>query len=166
MMDAVPGQDGSTPGPSRKREGRRGAFKPRPTARARALRNNATDAEKLLWRHLSRRQLGGYKFSRQMPVGPFVCDFMCREAKLVVEADGGQHEIARDAARTRFIEAEGYTVLRFWNHDVLGNVEGVLQTILRVLNEAHPRPLPQAGGEGKARPPLPLARGDRGVGRS
>ena len=103
MTNSLPGKEGPTPGPSREREGRRGAFKPRPTARERELRNNATDAEKLLWRHLSRRQLGGYKFSRQMPVGPFVCDFMCREARLVVEADGGQHGAARDAARTRFI---------------------------------------------------------------
>ena len=67
-------------------------FRERPTRTAQKLRNTATDAEKKLWTHLSRRQLNGFKFSRQMPVGPYICDFMCREAKLVVELDGGQHD--------------------------------------------------------------------------
>jgi very-short-patch-repair endonuclease len=105
-------------------------FRPRPTNRAQQLRNNATEAERRLWRHLSRRQLGGFKFSRQMPVGPFVCDFLCRERKLIVEVDGGQHsESMRDVSRTAYLEAQGYQVIRFWNNDVLGNVEGVLQII-------------------------------------
>ena len=135
MASTDPSRDNPTPGPSRKREGRKILFKARPTARAQRLRANATDAEKLLWRHLSRRQLGGFKFSRQMPVGPFICDFMCREAKLVVEVDGGQHDAraAADAVRTGLIEAEGYRVIRFWNHDVLANVDGVLQAILQAL---------------------------------
>ena len=69
-----------------------------------------------------------------MPVGPFICDFLCRERKLVVEVDGGQHaESARDAKRTAFLEAEGYRVIRFWNNDVLENVEGVLQVIAEAL---------------------------------
>ena len=124
-------------------------FQRRPTLRAQELRRNATDAERRLWRHLSRRQLGGFKFSRQMPVGPFICDFMCREAWLVVEIDGGQHDerAAADASRTRFIEAEGFRVLRFWNNEVLGNTEGVLLTILRHL-EAGPPPAPPASGRG------------------
>jgi very-short-patch-repair endonuclease len=105
-------------------------FRPRPTNRAQKLRNNATDAERRLWQHLSRRQLESFKFSRQIPVGPFVCDFVCREKKLIVEVDGGQHaEISRDAARTAFLKAQGYRVIRFWNNDVLGNMDGVLQTI-------------------------------------
>jgi very-short-patch-repair endonuclease len=75
-----------------------------------------------------------------MPVGPFICDFMCRDAKVVVEVDGGQHdERAReDAERTEYIEAEGYQVLRFWNNEVLGNTEGVLLAILAKLESAHP----------------------------
>jgi very-short-patch-repair endonuclease len=96
-------------------------FRPRRTNRAQKLRNNATDAERMLWQHLSRRQLEGFKFSRQIPVGPFICDFMCRERKLIVELDGGQHaENNRDVARTAFLEAQGYRVLRFWNNEVLG----------------------------------------------
>src|SRR5215218_3882887 len=102
-------------------------FRSRPTKRAQELRNNATDAERKLWRHLSRRQLEGFKFSRQMPVGPYICDFLCRDRQLVVEVDGGQHaESRRDAGRTAYLEGEGYKVIRFWNDDVLGNVGGVL----------------------------------------
>jgi very-short-patch-repair endonuclease len=124
-------------------------FRPRPTRLAQKLRNSATAAERRLWRHLSRRQLSGYKFSRQMPVGPFVCDFMCREAQLVIEVDGGQHDRleGRDRQRTASIEAEGFRVIRFWNNEVLENLDGVLLTILNALETAHPHPLPQAGGE-------------------
>ena len=127
----------------------------RPTRRAQQLRNNATDAERRLWAHLSRRQLGGFKFSRQMPIGPFICDFLCRERTLIVELDGGQHaDCAKDARRTAYLQTQGLTVLRFWNNDVLTNTSGVLQTILAALYHqparfarAHPQPLPQAGGE-------------------
>ena len=109
-------------------------FRARPTRRAQQLRNNATDAERHLWRHLSRRQLNGFKFSRQMPVGPFICDFLCRDRKLVIEVDGGQHAGSkRDEVRTAFLEAEGYRVIRFWNNDVLQNLEGVLQVIADAL---------------------------------
>jgi very-short-patch-repair endonuclease len=124
-------------------------FAPRPTRRAQALRNNATDAERALWRHLSRRQLEGFKFSRQIPVGPFVCDFLCRERALVVEVDGGQHaDSERDAKRTAYLESEGYRVIRFWNNEVLENVDGVLRLILNQLQRLPPR---------FTRPPLPLA---------
>jgi len=124
-------------------------FKQRPTARAQELRRNLTRAEARLCKHLSRRQLGGWKFSRQMPVGPYICDFMCREARLVVELDGGQHDerAAQDAARTKTIEAEGYRVIRFWNSDVLGNVEGVLEAVLGAL-QACPPPTPSRKREG------------------
>lgn len=109
-------------------------FRPRPTNRAQQLRNNATDAERRLWQGLSQRQLKDAKFSRQIPVGPFICDFVCRERKLIIEVDGGQHaESKRDAARTAFLEAQGYRVIRFWNNDVLGNIDGVLQVIAAAL---------------------------------
>ena len=128
-------------------------FRPRQTKRAQDLRNNATDAERRLWAHLRHRRLGGFKFSRQMSVGPFVCDFLCRERGLVVELDGGQHaeRTAQDERRTAFLNAEGLAVLRFWNNDVFENMEGVLQTILRNLQQLPPKftrpPLPLAGGE-------------------
>lgn len=111
-------------------------FRPRPTNRAQQLRNNPTEAERRLWRQLSRRQLEGFKFSRQIPVGPFICDFLCRERKLIVEVDGGQHaESKRDAARSAFLEAQGYRVIRFWNNEVLGNLDGVLQVIAKSLKD-------------------------------
>ena len=125
----------------------------RPTARAQQLRNEATDAERRLWRHLSRRQLGGFKFSRQMPIGPFICDFLCRERGLVIELDGGQHaeQAVRDSRRTAFLEKRGLTVLRFWNNEILQNTDGVLQVILAQLQDTPARfartPLPLAGGE-------------------
>jgi very-short-patch-repair endonuclease len=124
-------------------------FRRRPTLIAQKLRNTATDAERLLWRHLSRRQLGGYKFSRQMPVGPYICDFMCRQAQLAIEVDGGQHDAREriDQARTKYLAREGFRVLRFWNNEVLENTEGVLIRILQALDSPPPQPLPQAGGE-------------------
>ena len=124
-------------------------FRDRPTLKAQNLRNNATDAEKKLWTHLSRRQLNGFKFSRQMPVGPYICDFMCREAKLVVELDGGQHDerTGYDAARTEYIEASGYRLIRFWNTDVLSNIDYVLTAIAEAL-ELPPTPSPSRKREG------------------
>jgi very-short-patch-repair endonuclease len=124
-------------------------FRARPTNRAQQLRSNATDAERHLWRRLSRRQLEGFKFSRQMPVGAFICDFMCRERRLIVEVDGGQHaDSDRDIRRTAFLEAQGYQVVRFWNNDVLENVDGVLQVIVVALKKV-PTPLsPPACGRG------------------
>ncbi len=105
--------------------------------RARKLRNEATDAERHLWRHLRREQLAGYKFRRQFPVGPYIVDFICVPARLVLELDGGQHLDAQayDAARTLEIEARGYRVLRFWNDDVLLRTEAVLEEIFRHLVE-------------------------------
>jgi very-short-patch-repair endonuclease len=124
-------------------------FKPRPTLRAQELRNSATQAERCLWKQLSRRQLNGYKFSRQMPVGPFICDFMCREAGLVIEVDGGQHDAmaSQDASRTRLIEGEGLRLIGFWNNEVLDNIDGVLQAIADALR-SFPPPAPPAGGRG------------------
>jgi very-short-patch-repair endonuclease len=108
-------------------------------ARARELRQTATDAETLMWKLLRNRQLGGAKFRRQHPIGPFILDFYCQQAKLAIELDGGGHtepEQARyDAARSAALAGEGITVLRFWNNDVLKNTEGVLETILAAVGE-------------------------------
>lgn len=93
------------------------------------LRRDMTDAEKRIWEHLRNRQLDDLRFRRQATIGPYVVDFLCFEAKLVVELDGGQHNEEADRARTTFLESEGYRVLRFWNHDALQNTEGVLETI-------------------------------------
>ncbi|TRD11133.1 endonuclease domain-containing protein [Erythrobacter insulae] len=105
-------------------------WKPRNTMRARSLRNQATPAERALWRHLSRSQLGA-KFSRQMPIGPYYADFICRSIKLVIELDGHSHDVqhAMDSARDRWMRDRGYAVLRFTNADVQENIEGVLQAI-------------------------------------
>jgi very-short-patch-repair endonuclease len=98
---------------------------------ARTLRGNATDAERHLWFHIRRKQLSGFRFRRQQPMGPYIVDFFCPEASLIIEIDGGQHDESaeRDAVRMRWLEERGYRVLRFWNSDVLGNLDGVLSTI-------------------------------------
>jgi very-short-patch-repair endonuclease len=97
---------------------------------ARRLRVNQTDAEAVLWNHIRNRQIDGHKFARQVPIGGYICDFVCRKKQIVIEVDGGQHaESAADAVRDARLVAEGYRVLRFWNNDVLGNLEGVLLTI-------------------------------------
>ena len=102
--------------------------------RARTLRSAMTDAESRLWYHLRNRRLAGFKFVRQLPVAGYYADFACREAMLVVEADGGQHSgSAYDVIRDRRLEAAGFTVLRFWNSDILGNTESVLGAILDTL---------------------------------
>ena len=105
-------------------------WKPRNTARARSLRREATPAERALWQYLARSQTGA-KFSRQMPVGPWFADFLCRELALVVELDGFSHDAApeRDVRRDAWMAAHGFAVLRFTNADVLGNVEGVAGAI-------------------------------------
>ena len=141
-------------------------FRKRSTKRAQELRNNPTDAERHLWTHLSSRRLNGHKFTRQASIGPFICDFVCREHGLVVEVDGGQHDLnaARDAVRTVYLEAQGYRVLRFWNNDVLRNLDGVLHVISAALFP-HPNPLPEGEGAGRAEFPFPAGRG-RGPSRS
>jgi very-short-patch-repair endonuclease len=100
----------------------------------RKLRNTQTDAERKLWFELRDRRLGGFKFVRQEAIGPYIVDFICREQKLIVEVDGGQHaESAKDVVRDAYLTREGYRVMRFWNNDVLRNREGVLETILAAL---------------------------------
>jgi very-short-patch-repair endonuclease len=99
---------------------------------ARNLRKNQTDVEALLWRHLRHNQLEGLSFRRQHPIGRYIVDFVCLEQRLILEIDGGQHDIERekDEQRTKWLMAEGYKVLRFWNNEVLTNLEGVLESIL------------------------------------
>jgi very-short-patch-repair endonuclease len=117
---------------------------------ARQLRRNLTDAERKLWRSLRGRHFAGFKFRRQQPLGPYVADFVCLERRLVIEADGGEHaeRAGRDAERTRWLAARGYRVMRFWNHQVLGETEAVLAAIHEALGE-HPSPQPSPSrGEG------------------
>jgi very-short-patch-repair endonuclease len=98
--------------------------------RARQLRRDPTDAERRLWRAL-RSKLPQYKWRRQMPIGAYFADFVCFAERLIIEVDGGQHASAADydAKRTRFLEAEGFRVIRFWNNEVLRNTDGVLKRI-------------------------------------
>ena len=116
--------------------------------RARRLRRDATDAEKRLWRAL-REKLPAAKFRRQSPVGPFFADFLSFRLKLIVELDGGQHAeadaVEADARRTRYLEREGYTVLRFWNNEVLSNTDGVIAQISLSLGEREGAPQAREG---------------------
>ena len=126
-------------------------FKPRNTKRAKELRQQASPAERRLWQYLSNSQLDRHKFSRQIPIGPYFADFVCRNAKLVVELDGYSHDVrvGYDAARTRFIEAQGYSVVRFSNEDVMKNMEGVLTMIgLALAEPSLPTPNPSRLREG------------------
>ncbi len=119
-----------------------------PTAqrRARALRNQATDAERTLWRFLRLRQLGGYRFRRQVPTGSYIVDFACLEAKLVIELDGGQHQEqqSHDWMRDRQIEAQGFCVMRFWDNELFRQTQAVLEQIMRVLEMNRPHSGPAA----------------------
>ena len=100
------------------------------STRARQLRSNPTEAEKRLWSKLRLKQAGGHRFRRQVPIGPYVVDFACLARRLIIEVDGGQHsESAIDGIRDQRLAEDGYRVLRFWNNEVLGNLEGVLATI-------------------------------------
>jgi very-short-patch-repair endonuclease len=140
-----------TPGYNGVMKGRR--VSRRLTARARDLRADATKQEHVLWRLLSRYRP---KFTRQLSIEPYIADFACRQAKLVVEIDGSQHIASRrDEVRTRFLEEEGWTVIRFWNSDVNANPVGVAQAILQraaeCLGGTHPQPLPSREGRSRRR---------------
>ncbi|MEJ5976183.1 endonuclease domain-containing protein [Novosphingobium sp. PS1R-30] len=110
----------------------------RTSPHARQLRRNMTDAERYLWHALRARRFAGWKFRRQVSVGPFVADFLCHAARLIVEVDGGQHSAAVDAQRTALLESMGYRVARYWNHEVLENIEGVLRALEVALGHPHP----------------------------
>jgi very-short-patch-repair endonuclease len=128
--------------------------KPRPlTSIAKRLRQEATDAEQALWREVRAHRFAGFKFKRQEPLGSYVADFVCYEAKLIVELDGGQHADQKEAdeERTRWLASRGFRVVRFWNNDVLANIAGVMQEIEKEINTTSP-PLPG-----------PLPPGERGI---
>lgn len=135
------------------------------TQAAKVLRRMSTDAERLLWRHLRAKQMEGLKFRRQEQIGRFIADFVCYEKMIIVEADGGQHalEVEKDEERTLWLNAQGFTVLRFWNHEILTNCEGVLETIrnrcfpplLSCWREFTSAPLPQWGEGAEVRCPVP-----------
>jgi very-short-patch-repair endonuclease len=134
-------------------EGRvRGQVCERPSQYARRLRRSQTDVERKMWSRLRDRRLCGARFRRQHPIGPYIADFCCTEAKLVVELDGGQHAVQRqeDQKRTEYIESQGYRVLRFWDNEALTNTEGVLQRIVEAL-----------GVKGLSPSPCPLPKGER-----
>ena len=104
-------------------------------AKAQDLRQHSTDAEQALWKRLRNRQLAGYKFRRQVPIGKYIVDFVCFERNVVIEVDGGHHqEQARyDTARTTWLESQGFRVLRFWNHEILADTEAVQEALLVAL---------------------------------
>jgi len=104
-------------------------------SRARQLRQNMTEAEHVLWRILRDRRFAGTKFRRQVPIGPYIADFVCFDERLVIEADGGQHnESMADETRDAWFTAQGFRVLRFWNNDILRNPEGVAASIAAALS--------------------------------
>ena len=113
---------------------------------SRKLRKNSTDVERLLWQHLRLKQMGNFKFRRQHPLGKFIVDFICLEANLVIELDGGQHnedkENKVDEIRTAWLEKQGLKVLRFWNHEVLNDLPIVKEVIWNALKIDHPHPNP------------------------
>ncbi len=146
MGEGRGGGDAAGDAPVVKKEPSAGAI-----PRARILRGAMTEAEKRLWQMLRSRQTEGFQFRRQVPIGAFIADFVCHAARLIVEIDGGQHDLSSEAEarRTRFLEGEGYRVLRFWNNEVLGNPKGVCAVIagnLRRVTPTQPSPLK---GEGR-----------------
>jgi very-short-patch-repair endonuclease len=103
---------------------------------SRKLRANQTDADTKLWNRIRNRQISGFKFVRQEPIGRFICDFVCREQGIVVEVDGGHHlDSKSDELRDLYLAERGYRVMRFWNNDVLSNIDGVLIVIDEALRE-------------------------------
>jgi len=118
------------------------------------MRRAMTDAEKKLWWHLRQVPVRDSHFRRQATIGPYFADFACHEQRLVIEVDGGQHDPIAGAKRTEYLHAHGYRVLRFWNNEVLGNIDGVMQVICATLSERAPPPLT---------PPHRAMRGGRGT---
>jgi very-short-patch-repair endonuclease len=119
-------------------------------ARARTLRHNMTEAERRVWQILRSRQMDGYGFRRQVPIGRYIADFVCHEARLIAEIDGSQHDRSsrREAERTEFLLNEGYRTLRFWNNEVLENLDGVHATIATELGRVTPTQPSPIEGEG------------------
>lgn len=119
---------------------------------ARVLRTSSTDVENLLWRQLRRKELAGLKFRRQQPIDNYVVDFVCFEKRVVIEVDGGRHasERDKDAERDEYLIRNGFKVLRFWNNEVLQNIDGVLE-VIRNSCWSHPPLNPLPSREGKSR---------------
>jgi very-short-patch-repair endonuclease len=119
--------------------------------RARELRKNMTEAERILWKHFRLRQFAGHKFRRQQPIGQYIVDFVCFESRLIIEVDGSQHseDNINDAGRTEWLQAHGFRVLRFWNNQVLAETEAVKEKIFETLAgpllTPHLDPPPQGG---------------------
>jgi very-short-patch-repair endonuclease len=115
-------------------------IKPERTDNARSLRSDMTIAEHKLWQAIRGKQIEDWRFRRQHPIGPYIADFACIDKLLVIELDGGQHQdqVAYDARRTAYVESLGWQVLRFWNNDVLNNLDGVLAKVVEVLTSAPP----------------------------
>jgi very-short-patch-repair endonuclease len=122
----------------------------RQRSHARSLRHNLTDAKRIIWNAIRAHRLGGASFRRQAPIGPYIVDFVCHDAQLIIEIDGGQHfdaeHMKRDARRDAFLSSKGYCVLRFNNHDVITNRQGVLETIAAAVEHAPSPPLPRKRG--------------------
>jgi very-short-patch-repair endonuclease len=113
---------------------------------ARRLRENSTDAERLFWSRVRDRRLSGFKFKRQYATGSYIVDFACTKERLIVELDGGQHAGSEvDKERDAQLASDGYRVLRFWNNDVLMNIDGVIETVLKNLRRPSPQPSPGTG---------------------
>ena len=112
--------------------------------RARSLRRSSIDAEIILWHHLRGRRLLGYKFRRQVPIGKYIVDFLCEDKAIIIELDGGHHmkQENHDLIRTDWLEANGFCVLRFWNNDVMGNTDAVLERLLPILHKHPPAKKP------------------------
>ena len=120
---------------------------------ARSMRKQLTEAERRLWNMLRDRRFSAFKFRRQVPIGGFIADFVCYDARLIIEADGGQHcESAADARRTAWLESQCFRVLRFWNHEILSQPRDVMDRLFAALNSPSPR---------SAAPSRPLPRGER-----
>ncbi len=120
-------------------------------SKAQTLRQNQTEAERQLWRQLRNRNLANHKFRRQYPIKPYIVDFCCFSKNLIIELDGGHHneetQISYDNKRSSFLESKGFIILRFWNNEVLGEMEAVLGEILIALESA-PSPQPSPSGRG------------------
>ncbi len=111
-------------------------YKPQTLKHAKQLRRDMTPQERLLWNRLRDRQVGGYKFRKQQPIGPYIVDFICHEKKLIVEADGSQHyDSDHDLARDQWLKKQDYSVLRYRNNEINENLEGVLEAILIALSQ-------------------------------
>jgi very-short-patch-repair endonuclease len=121
------------------------------TVFAKELRAGATDAERILWAQLRAKRLGGYKFRRQHRIGKYIVDFVCLERRVVIELDGGQHAtpdgMEHDRVRDNWLKKEGYTVLRFWDNEVLQNIKGAIEIIMRSCWEHPPITSPPLQGE-------------------